>query len=145
MRTIGVLALAMVMPLAQGCPSAYDRTYKAETQRLQAEQQAADTRAKAERTAELTAKCSLATSKAWLTAARGIGHCVIGRRMTSASLRSCKSSRRPMSPDSNQPASVAPTAGWRNRTKNAIHPVERAARGRMIFIGARLPDVAAAV
>ena len=48
MRTIGSVALASTMLLVQGCPSAYNRTYEAETQRLQAEQRAADTRAKAE-------------------------------------------------------------------------------------------------
>jgi outer membrane protein OmpA-like peptidoglycan-associated protein len=43
-----VLALAAALLLAQGCPSAYQRTYDRETQRLEAQQQAADASAASE-------------------------------------------------------------------------------------------------
>ena len=47
MRPAAVAALAGLL-LAQGCPSAYQRTYERETQRLESERQAAEARAVAE-------------------------------------------------------------------------------------------------
>jgi outer membrane protein OmpA-like peptidoglycan-associated protein len=46
-RRLPVLALGAALVLAQGCPSAYQRTYERETQRLEAEQRAADAQATA--------------------------------------------------------------------------------------------------
>ena len=48
MRTAAAALLAGVLLLAQGCPSAYQRTYERETQRLEAQQQAARAQAAAE-------------------------------------------------------------------------------------------------
>jgi len=48
MRTVVGAVLGAGMLVLQGCPSAYQRTYEKETQRLEAEQRAADARAAAE-------------------------------------------------------------------------------------------------
>jgi outer membrane protein OmpA-like peptidoglycan-associated protein len=48
MRRLPALALAAALLSAQGCPSAYQRTYDRETQRLEGEQRAADAQAAAE-------------------------------------------------------------------------------------------------
>ena len=48
MRPAAVAALAGGLLLAQGCPSAYQRTYERETQRLETERQAGEARAAAE-------------------------------------------------------------------------------------------------
>ena len=47
MRTRAALALGVLMPLAQGCPSAYQQTYERETQRLEAERRMAEAEDKA--------------------------------------------------------------------------------------------------
>lgn len=47
MRTVAAAALGGLMLLAQGCPSAYQRTYERETQRLETEQRAASAAAEA--------------------------------------------------------------------------------------------------
>jgi outer membrane protein OmpA-like peptidoglycan-associated protein len=48
MRAVTAGAIGLAMLLVQGCPSAYQRTYDRETQRLEAEQRAAETQAIAE-------------------------------------------------------------------------------------------------
>jgi len=48
MRITAAAALGAATLLSQGCPSAYQRTYEKETQRLEVEQRAADARAAAE-------------------------------------------------------------------------------------------------
>lgn len=48
MSRLGTSALVVALVLAQGCPSAYQRTYERETHRLEADQRAADARDKAE-------------------------------------------------------------------------------------------------
>lgn len=48
MRSVAAATLGTAMLLVQGCPSAYQRTYEQETQRLEAEQRTADARATAE-------------------------------------------------------------------------------------------------
>lgn len=45
MNALARVALGAAMLFAQGCPSAYQRTYERETQRLETEQRAADARA----------------------------------------------------------------------------------------------------
>jgi outer membrane protein OmpA-like peptidoglycan-associated protein len=45
MRTPGAVAIGAALLLVQGCSSAYQRTYERETQRLEAEQRAADAQA----------------------------------------------------------------------------------------------------
>jgi outer membrane protein OmpA-like peptidoglycan-associated protein len=47
MRVLRAAALVLAALLAQGCPSAYQRTYDSEMQKLESEQRAADTQAAA--------------------------------------------------------------------------------------------------